>query len=108
MDAIYNTITIFSTMILFYLFFYFVINPKTNMIQLIGDRALATQKSYNRYFLFMLMVPAFIVALLSMSSIGIALRNVVVGVCLGTTVFVGIEVNRYREVKFGAKKKKKK
>lgn len=108
MDAVYNTITIFSTMIIFYLFFYYVINPKTNMIKLIGDKALASQKAYNRYFLFMLLVPAFIVALLSVTSFSETLRNVIMGVCLSVTAFVGIEVNRYRAVKFEPKQKKKK
>jgi len=95
-------------MALFYLLFAYVINPKTDIIKKIGDKALSSQKAYNRYFLFMMMAPAMVVALLYISNFSYTFRNVVMGMMLGITVFIGTEVNKYRELKFSTKGKKKK
>ena len=109
MDAMYNTIVIFATMIIFYFFFAKVINPKADIVRRIGDKVLSNQKAYNKYFAALLLGPALLVALLSLTNFSIVLRNVIMGTCLGITVFIGSEVNKYRVIKFSqpARKRRK-
>jgi len=95
-------------MLMFYILFAKVVNPKTEIIKKIGEKVLVNQKSYNKFFMMILLVPALLIALLSLTNFSIQLRNVIMGGCLGITIYIGTEVGKYREVMYSKKSKKKK